>query len=71
VSTGLLARRERLPALTQVKRFDVALVDEAHAARRRNPSGGPGANPDFGRLWGGPDTEPMPSFLLHRQQESA
>jgi len=51
VSTGLLARPERLPALMQANRFDIALVDEAHAARRRNPSGGPGANPDFGRLY--------------------
>jgi hypothetical protein len=51
VSTGLLSRRERLPALMQAKRFDIALVDEAHAARRRNPSGGPGANPDFGHLY--------------------
>jgi len=51
VSTGLLARRERLPALERANRFDIALVDEAHAARRRNPSGGPGANPDFGHLY--------------------
>ncbi|MCL6638541.1 MAG: helicase [Firmicutes bacterium] len=51
VSTGLLARRERLPALTRANRFDIALVDEAHAIRRRNPSGGLAANPDYGYLY--------------------
>jgi len=51
VSTGLLSRQERLPALRQANRFDIALVDEAHAARRRNPSAGPGANPDFGHFY--------------------
>ncbi|MGQ9824900.1 MAG: helicase-related protein [Desulfotomaculales bacterium] len=51
VSTGLLARRERLAALTCAQPFDIALIDEAHAARRRNPSGGPEAHPDFGHLY--------------------
>ena len=51
VSTGLLARRERLPALMRAKRFDIALVDEAHAVRRRNPAGGLEAGPDYGHLY--------------------
>jgi len=51
VSTGLLTRRERLPELQSADRFDIALVDEAHAARRKNPSAGITANPDFGRLY--------------------
>lgn len=51
VSTGLLARRERLPALMQVNRFDIALVDEAHAARRRKPGSGLSANPEYGYLY--------------------
>ncbi|WP_066640191.1 helicase-related protein [Desulfolucanica intricata] len=51
VSTGLLARRDRARDLLHTKPFDIALVDEAHAARRRNPTGGPGAPPDFGHLY--------------------
>jgi hypothetical protein len=51
VSTGLLARRERLPALIRTNRFDIALVDEAHAIRRRNPSGGLAVSPDYGHLY--------------------
>jgi len=51
VSTGLLARRERAAALMSAEPFDIALVDEAHAVRRRNPTGGPEAHPDFGHLY--------------------
>ncbi len=51
VSTGLLARRERQEALMVAEPFDIVLVDEAHAARRRNPTGGPEAHPDFGHLY--------------------
>lgn len=51
MSTGILARRERAAALTSAKPFDIALVDEAHAARRRNPTGGPSAHPDYGYLY--------------------
>ncbi|TEB09085.1 helicase-related protein [Pelotomaculum propionicicum] len=51
VSTGLLSRRERLPALMQATGFDIALVDEAHAARRRKPGSGISANPEYGHLY--------------------
>ncbi|MFZ5897786.1 MAG: helicase-related protein [Bacillota bacterium] len=51
VSTGLLARRERAEGLTEAEPFDVALVDEAHAVRRRNPSHGCTVHPDFGHLY--------------------
>ena len=40
VSTGLLARRERQQALQHAADFDAVLVDEAHYARRSNPTGG-------------------------------
>lgn len=51
VSTGLLARSERRAPLMEARPFDIALVDEAHAARRQNPTRGPGANPTFGYLY--------------------
>jgi hypothetical protein len=51
VSTGLLARRERAEAISRAKLFDIALVDEAHAVRRRNPASGSEAHPDFGHLY--------------------
>ncbi len=51
VSTGLLARRDRVKDILHAGPFDIALVDEAHAARRRNPNGGAGAGPDFGYLY--------------------
>jgi len=51
VSTGLLARHERSAALMNADRFDIALVDEAHAARRRNPTKGILGHPDFGHLY--------------------
>ncbi|MGE5593993.1 MAG: helicase-related protein [Betaproteobacteria bacterium] len=51
MSAGLLAREERAKALAGARPFDIALVDEAHAARRRNPSRGSEAAPDFGNLY--------------------
>lgn len=51
MSTGLLARQERAQALQDAEAFDIALVDEAHALRRRNPAAGPGAHPDYGYLY--------------------
>ena len=51
VSTGLFARRERAEGLLSAEMFDVALVDEAHAARRRNPARGAAAHPDFGYFY--------------------
>ncbi|WP_338824033.1 RNA polymerase-associated protein RapA [Moorella humiferrea] len=51
ISTGLLARRERAEALALSAPFDIALVDEAHALRRRNPAAGCGVYPDYGHLY--------------------
>ena len=51
LSTGLLSRAERAAQLLEAERFDIALVDEAHAARRRNPTGGTATHPDFGHLY--------------------
>ncbi len=51
ISTGLLSRQERAAILAEAEPFDIALVDEAHAARRRNPTAGPAAYPDYGYLY--------------------
>jgi ERCC4-related helicase len=51
VSTGLLGRRDREGSLEAAKLFDVAVVDEAHALRRRNPAEGLEAHPDYGLLY--------------------
>ena len=51
ISTGLLTRRERQNALKAAEPFDIALVDEAHAARRKNPAKGASGNPIFGQLY--------------------
>ena len=51
VSTGLLARSERLKELQETPPFDLALVDEAHYARRKNPTRGLQAEPKYGRLY--------------------
>ncbi len=51
VSTGLLSRSQRLPELKQAARFDLALVDEAHYARRRDSKNGERASPQFGLLY--------------------
>ncbi len=51
LSTGLLARQERVAALQSADPFDIVLVDEAHAARRRNPAGGVRAHPHYGYLY--------------------
>lgn len=51
ISTGLLARRERAEGLKRAVPLAIALVDEAHAARRRNPAAGLTAHPDYGHLY--------------------
>jgi len=51
VSTGLLSRKERLVELQKGAPFDIALIDEAHYARRKNPSNGTRAWPRFGNLY--------------------
>jgi superfamily II DNA or RNA helicase len=49
VSRDLLARRRE--ELRDCDSFDIALVDEAHAARRKNPGRGVDAHPDYGNLY--------------------
>lgn len=51
VSTGLLARKKRKALLQQAEPFDIALVDEAHYARRQNPGDGEKGKPRFGQLY--------------------
>lgn len=53
VSTGLMARQDRRRELASAARFDIALVDEAHYARRQNPTSADSrrAEPRFGRLY--------------------
>ena len=51
VSTGLLSRKERLTELRAAESFDIALIDEAHYARRKNPGNGTRAHPRFGNLY--------------------
>jgi len=51
VSTGLLARRDRQPELRKAKPFDIALVDEAHYARRKNSTQGTRVEPRYGNLY--------------------
>jgi superfamily II DNA or RNA helicase len=50
-STGLVARKERWRELDAARPFDIALVDEAHYARRKNPIQGSRAHPDYGHLY--------------------
>jgi len=53
VSTGLLAHKHRRQDLDAAHRFDIALVDEAHYARRQNPAAADNrrVEPRFGRLY--------------------
>ncbi|NOQ45084.1 MAG: hypothetical protein GQ559_00145, partial [Desulfobulbaceae bacterium] len=53
VSTGLCAHKQRRQDLDAARRFDIALVDEAHYARRQNPAAAENrrADPRFGRLY--------------------
>ena len=51
VSTGLLSRKERRSALRSAEDFDIALIDEAHYARRKNPRNGTRSHPRFGGLY--------------------
>lgn len=51
VSTGLMGRSQRLAALEHARPFDLALVDEAHYARRKNPGNGERSAPRFGNLY--------------------
>ena len=51
VSTGLLSRADRRPALKKAKPFGIALVDEAHYARRKNATQGTRVEPRYGNLY--------------------
>lgn len=51
VSSALLARKERRSELQRAEPFDVVLVDEAHYARRKNPTNSIRAHPQFSHLY--------------------
>jgi hypothetical protein len=51
VSTGLVERADRRPDLDHMPRVDIALVDEAHYAQRKNPTAGSRAAPEYGYLY--------------------
>lgn len=51
ISTGLLTRTNRQEALKKADLFDIVLLDEAHAARRKNPAKGAAGNPEYGHLY--------------------
>lgn len=51
VSTGLMVRKERLANLKQAQTFDIALVDEAHYARRSNSRTGVRGYPQYNNLY--------------------
>ncbi len=51
VSTGVMVRADRQKALRSARPYDLALVDEAHALRRRNPVASTVAHPDYGVLY--------------------
>jgi hypothetical protein len=51
VSSGLLARVGRRAELDAAEPFDIALVDEAHYARRQNAPLGTRAEPHYGNLY--------------------
>lgn len=51
ISTGLMARKPRRRLLKQAQSFDLALVDEAHYARRSNSTKGCRGYPRFNQLY--------------------
>ena len=51
ISTGLLAPSERAEGLRWSEPFDIVLLDEAHAARRSNPTQGTEAYPEYVELY--------------------
>ena len=51
VSTGLMSRKERHADLKQSQKYDIALVDEAHYARRSNSTQGSRVQAKFGNLY--------------------
>ena len=55
VSTGLLQRDERIRQLKNSTMFHIALVDEAHFARRQNSRPGLDEDASFGKLYKGLD----------------
>jgi hypothetical protein len=50
-SSGLLERRDRRADLDRMAAVDIALVDEAHYARRKNSTAGSRAAPEYGYLY--------------------
>ena len=50
ISTGLVTRSSNRPDLNRTPLFDIILLDEAHYARRSNPTLGMSAEPRYNRL---------------------
>jgi superfamily II DNA or RNA helicase len=51
ISADLMARDQRLAMLQQATPFDIALLDEAHNARRSNPIDGAAVEPEPNKLY--------------------
>lgn len=51
VSSAVLQRRDWRAEVAAAEPFDIVLIDEAHACRRRNPTAGLDAEPDYGLLY--------------------
>ncbi|MCF7668414.1 MAG: DEAD/DEAH box helicase family protein [Verrucomicrobia bacterium] len=51
VSTGLLSRKQRVPEIKAAEPFDIALVDEAHYARRKDAKNGQRSAPKYSHLF--------------------
>ena len=51
ISTGLMVRKERCKLLDSAVRYDFALVDEAHYARRSNSTKGVRGYPRYNQLY--------------------
>lgn len=51
ISSGLIPRQGHQTALLHAAPFDITLVDEAHAARRKNPAAGPCVQPEYGKYY--------------------
>lgn len=51
VSSAIVGRRDRSSDIDRAKAFDIVLIDEAHACRRKNPTDGVQGFPDYTYLY--------------------